>query len=100
MKSYVIANYSIDPSKADEYSKYPYEAAKTTEKYGGRVLVATRDSRDMEGCPEAITVVLEFDSRFDAERWYASEEYSVIKPLRVDSMKGGWLMFADEFRLP
>jgi uncharacterized protein (DUF1330 family) len=98
MKSYVIANYSIDPSKADEYSKYPHEAAKTTIKYGGRVLVATRNSNAIEGHPEDITVVLEFNTRADAERWYTSEEYSEIKTLRIDSMKAGWILLADEFR--
>ena len=82
MRSYIIANYSIDPSKADEYSKYPSEATKTTIKYGERVLVATRDSKAIEGNPEEIIVVLEFKSRADAERWYASEEYSAIKTLR------------------
>jgi uncharacterized protein (DUF1330 family) len=97
MKSYVISNYSIDPNKFDNYSKYPPEAVKSTIKYGGRVLVATRDSTAVEGCPENITVVLEFDSRADAERWYASEEYSAVKSLRVDSTKDGWLLLADEF---
>jgi uncharacterized protein (DUF1330 family) len=100
MKSYIIANYSIDPNKADEYAKYPYEAVKTTIKYGGRVLVATKDSNAIEGNPENITVVLEFNSRADAERWYTSEEYSAIKNIRIDSIKAGWLLLADEFRLP
>lgn len=100
MKCYVIANYSIDQDKADEYLSYPREATNTTMKYSGRVLVATRSSSTIEGSPENITVVLEFDSREDAMRWYESEEYTKIKPLRVDSMKTGWMLLADEFKLP
>jgi uncharacterized protein (DUF1330 family) len=100
MKCYVISNYSIDPGMADEYSNYPHQAVKTTIKHGGRVLVATRDSDGMEGSPENITVVLEFHSRADAEHWYASEDYSYIKPLRMNATKAGWLLFADEFKAP
>lgn len=100
MKSYIVANYSIDPGKAEAYSKYPNEATKTTIRYSGRVLVATRNSKAIEGSPEEITVVLEFESRADAERWYASKEYSALKTLRIDSMKAGWTLLADEFKLP
>ena len=49
MKSYVISSYAIDPDEFDKYSKYPSEAVKTTIKYRGRVLVATRDSTAVEG---------------------------------------------------
>lgn len=100
MKSYVIANYSIEPAKEEEYSSYPLQAARTTLQYGGRILVATKDSRTIEGEPENITVVLEFDSQADVERWYSSDEYSAIKNLRVQSMNTGWILSADEFQMP
>lgn len=100
MKCYVITNYSIDPSKLDEYSEYPQEATKITTKYGGRILVASQDSQVAEGNPENITVVIEFDSKADAERWYTSEEYVAIKDLRTEATKAGWLIFSDEFKLP
>ncbi|NQZ91515.1 MAG: DUF1330 domain-containing protein [Moritella sp.] len=99
MKCYVITNYSIDPSKLDEYSGYLKEVAKVTAKYGGRILVASQDNQNVEGSPEAITAVIEFDSKENAERWYASKEYTAIKDLRTNATKAGWLIFADEFDL-
>ena len=95
----MITNYSIDPDASDVYSGYPQEAAKTTIKYGGRILVASQDSSTIEGNPESITVVIEFDSKADAERWYTSKEYTAIKDLRTKATKIGWLIFTDEFRL-
>lgn len=100
MKCYVITNYSVDPSKLDEYSEYTQEATKITTKYGGQILVASQDSQIAEGCPENITVVIEFDSKAGAERWYTSEEYVAIKDLRTEATKAGWLIFSDEFKLP
>jgi uncharacterized protein (DUF1330 family) len=100
MKCYVITNYSVDPNKLDVYSGYPHEAANVTTEYGGRILVASQDSQTIEGSPEKITVVIEFDSKADAQRWYASDEYTAIKDFRTNATTAGWLIFSDEFKLP
>lgn len=99
MKCYVITNYSIDPSKLEGYSDYPQKASSITTKFGGRLLVASLDSQIVEGSPEEITVVIEFDSKEKAQQWYSSPEYTAIRNLRINATKAGWLIFTDEFKL-
>ena len=98
MKCYVITNYSIDPSKLAGYSDYPQKASSITTQFGGRLLVASIDSQVVEGEPEDITVVIEFDSRKLAQKWYSSEEYTAIKEMRINAAKAGWMIFTNEFK--
>lgn len=98
MKSYVITNYSIDPTKLAGYADYPQKAGAITTQFGGRLLVASLDSQVVEGNPEDITVVIEFESKEKAQQWYASEEYTAIKDMRINATKAGWLIFTNEFK--
>ena len=98
MKSYVITNYSIDPSKLTGYADYPQKASEITTQYGGKLIVASLDSQVVEGNPEDITVVIEFESKEQAQKWYASQEYTAIKNMRINATKAGWLIFTDEFQ--
>ncbi|MEH6346719.1 MAG: DUF1330 domain-containing protein [Bermanella sp.] len=97
MKCYVITNYSIDQNKLEGYADYPQKASSITTQFGGRLLVASLNSQVVEGAPEDITVVLEFNSRELAERWYSSAEYTAIKNMRINATKAGWMILTDEF---
>ena len=99
MKCYVITNYSIDPTQLAGYADYPQKASAVTTQFGGRLLVASMDSKIVEGNPEEVTVVIEFESKGQAQKWYSSEEYAAIKDLRINATKAGWLIFADQFEV-
>lgn len=99
MKCYVITNYSIDPTKLEDYADYPQKASAVTTQFGGCLLVASMDSQIVEGDPEEVTVVIEFESKEQAQKWYASKEYTAIKDLRINATKAGWLIFVDQFEV-
>ncbi|RTR33197.1 DUF1330 domain-containing protein [Shewanella atlantica] len=99
MKCYVITNYSVDQNKLDEYLEYTKKATEITTKFGGRLLVASQENQVVEGHPENIIAVIEFDSKEQAQMWYTSEEYTAIKDLRTKVTIAGWLIFSDEFKL-
>ncbi len=97
IKCYVITNYSIDPTKLEGDAGYPQKATVVTTQFGDRLLVASMDSKIVEGNPEDVTVVIEFESKGQAQKWYYSEEYTAIKDLPINATKTGWLIFADQF---
>ncbi|WP_339617294.1 DUF1330 domain-containing protein [Pseudoalteromonas distincta] len=92
-----MTNYSIDPTKLEGYADYPQKASAVTTQFGGRLLVASMDNKIVEGNPEEVTVVIEFESKEQAQKWYYSKEYTAIKDLRINATKAGWLIFADQF---
>jgi len=97
MPGYVIANYTINDSEA--FAKYPPAVGPTIAQYGGRLLVADRDVRAVEGSAQPVIVVIEFESVEAAQRWYDSPENTAVKGLRT-STTDGWLAIADAFVMP
>ena len=97
MPGYVIANYTVtDPEK---YAEYPMAAMPTLAQYGGKMLVASTESKVIEGNPLPSIVVIEFESVEAAQRWYDSPEYTKVKHLRVESSKG-WGLIVPQFVMP
>lgn len=97
MPGYLIANYTItDPEK---YAQYPPAVGPITAKYGGKIIVASRDSKVLEGNPSQSTVVIEFELVEAAQRWYDSPEYSKVKHLRQEASEG-WAIIAPQFVMP
>lgn len=91
-KVYFVTNYSVtDP---EGYADYPRLVAATQEGLARRIIAGPGEV--VEGQPRDRTVVLEFDSREDYERWYNSPEYQEILPLRLDNTDG-WAIVIDEF---
>jgi uncharacterized protein (DUF1330 family) len=97
MPGYVIANYTINDPEA--FQKYPPAVGPTVAHYGGKLLVADRDVRAVEGSPKSAIVVIEFESVEAARRWYDSPENTAIKGLRTSTTEG-WLAIADGFVMP
>ena len=92
MPAYVIANYTINDPKA--FEKYPPAVAPTIEQHGGRILAADRGARPVEGSPEPVIVIVEFESVEAARRWYDSPQNTEIKDLRISTTQG-WLAIAN-----
>jgi len=97
MSGYVIANYTINDPEA--FEKYPPAVGPTIAQYGGRLLVADRGVNAVEGSPQPVIVVVEFESVEAARRWYDSPENTAVKGLRT-STTDGWLAIADAFVMP
>jgi uncharacterized protein (DUF1330 family) len=82
---YVIGE--IDVTNQQDYSSYGAGVPATLAKYGGRFLVRGGKTQSLEGEPPKRIVVLAFDTPEAAARWYASPEYSAIKPIRQRASK-------------
>ena len=87
MAAYFIVEIDIqDPAGFEEYRR---QVPATIERYGGRYLVRGGQHETIEGDwrPKRI-VVLEFPTVEQAKRWYDSEEYRRLKPLRLRTARG------------
>ena len=82
MASYIIVDVDVKDAKAFEAYKQP--TAASIAQYGGRFIVRTSEYEVLEGNwrPTRL-VVLEFPSVEAARRWYASEEYRKVMPIRL-----------------
>jgi uncharacterized protein (DUF1330 family) len=82
MAAYFIVDVEVKHAKA--YEAYKQAAAASIAQYGGRYLVRGGTHEVLEGGwhPTRL-VVLEFPSVDAAKRWYASEEYGRVKPIRL-----------------
>lgn len=87
MPAYIVALLKVhDP---DKYREYAAKFAATLEPYDGRLLVAADSAEVLEGEPPyPRTVVGEFASVDEARRWYYSDAYQVIVPLRTAASDG------------
>lgn len=94
MPAYFVFNYTVND--ADKYNQYRDVVGSTLSQYGGKVLVATGDFKIIEGEPQSILIVLEFESREAAQIWYDSDEYAAIKHLRIEASSDGWSVLADQ----
>ena len=97
MKGYLVANYTInDP---ETYQKYVQAVMPVIPQYGGTFIIGDPNSSVLEGQPNQMLVVVEFESVVAAERFYNSPEYTEAKHLRISATKG-WVMIAKEFEIP
>ncbi len=66
---------------------------------GGKVLTATQEFETVEGQPQQVIVVIEFESMAAAKTFYESAAYQAIISLRTESTTG-WVLISPEFILP
>ena len=87
MPAYVFANIRVDDPIA--YRRYVQIVPGTIEKYGGRYLARGGRVEVLEGdLTPGRTIILEFPTFEDAQRWYSSEEYCVAKEVRQSCARG------------
>jgi uncharacterized protein (DUF1330 family) len=75
-------NEVSEVTNPDEYKIYATGVPATVEKYGGRFLVRGGKADGFEGESPKRIVIIAFKSVADAHKWYASPEYSAIRPIR------------------
>ena len=91
MAAYFIVNVEVkDPAGFEAYRQ---AVPATIAQYGGRYIVRGGRHETLEGTwnPTRL-VVLEFPSLDAAKRWYESEEYRKIKPLRLQHAAGDMVL--------
>jgi|TARA_B110001450_G_scaffold221231_1_gene217142 uncharacterized protein (DUF1330 family) len=74
MKGYIVTVYKIINSE-DGLKKYAVKAKTAVEKYQGKFLIRGGKSITTEGEKSPRTVVIEFSSFAEAEKFYNSKEY-------------------------
>ena len=79
-KGYVVANIRVtDQEKFQEFSGMAGPAIK---KYGGKVLARGPDADRLEGNVSGIVMMIEFESKEAANKFYYSDEYQAAKAVR------------------
>ncbi|MEK9554076.1 MAG: DUF1330 domain-containing protein, partial [Alphaproteobacteria bacterium] len=79
-KGYLVANIRVtDQEKFQEFSGMAGPAIK---KYGGKVLARGPVADRLEGDVSGIVMMIEFESKDAANRFYFSEEYQAAKAVR------------------
>jgi uncharacterized protein (DUF1330 family) len=86
MSAYVISEVEIlDEAQAQRYREL---AAASIEAYGGRYLVRGAAPTAFEGdvAENKRIIVVEFEDRTTAERWYGSDEYAAALEIRATAL--------------
>ena len=87
MAAYVLAQ--LDVHDPEGFERYRDKVAPLVAAFGGRYIVRGGEITPLEGELSAPRlVVIEFDDREAAKRWYFSDDYQEILPLRLNSAKG------------
>ncbi len=87
MATYVLAQ--LDVHNPEGFEAYREKVAPLIEAFGGRYLVRGGEITPLEGKLSAPRlVIIEFEDRAAAERWYHSKEYQNILPLRLNNAHG------------
>lgn len=83
MPAYLI--FKFDVVDEARFDRYVAAVMPLLSKHGGKVLVADRAARPLEGPPPGMNVVIEFPSEADARAFYDDPEYQPVKAVRLDS---------------
>jgi uncharacterized protein (DUF1330 family) len=84
--AYVIANVQF--TRADKAQEYGHQLPATIQKFGGRYLARGGKVEVTEGDWQLRYVtIVEFPSLEQARRWYESDEYGRLKPIRHEHAK-------------
>jgi len=87
MAAYVLAQLDIHDPKT--FAQYREKVSPLVEAFGGRYRVRGGDMTPLEGdVPASRLVIIEFDDHDAAKRWYFSDAYQEILPLRLNSATG------------
>lgn len=87
MSAYAVAHLR-DVKLGPEIVTYLERIDATLEPFGGRFIIHGGHKEVLEGEWPGDLIVIEFDDRSSAERWYGSEAYRKILPLRTNNSTG------------
>ena len=79
-KGYVVANIRVQDQ--EKFKQFSGMAGPAIKKYGGKVLARGPDADRLEGDLSGIVMLIEFESKEAANKFYYSEEYQAAKAVR------------------
>ena len=79
-KGYVVANIRVKDQ--EKFQQFSGMAGPTIEKYGGTVLARGPGAERLEGNVSGIVMMIEFETKDAATKFYYSEEYQAAKAVR------------------
>ena len=79
-KGYVVANIRVKDH--EKFQKFSGMAGPAIKKYGGKVLARGPDADRLEGNVSGIVMMIEFESKEAANKFYFSDEYQAAKAVR------------------
>ena len=79
-KGYVVANIRVEDQ--EKFKQFSGMAGPAIKKYGGKVLARGPDADRLEGDLSGIVMLIEFESKEAANKFYYSEEYQAAKAVR------------------
>lgn len=89
-RAYLVGNYVIRDQAM--FQQYLAAANKLAPNYTVKVIVFDTNTRKLEGNPQTVTVIAEFPTMAEANRFYSSAEYTEAKKLRIGSTEGSVLL--------
>ena len=93
MPAYVVALVNVGDPEA--IGRYAGAVAAVTESFGGRYLFGGPGAQALEGAAPDAMAIIEFPTRADAERWYASAEYAPLLELRQQAGESSLILTPD-----
>ena len=91
MSGYVIAQINL--KNKEGYKEYVEKVTKSNASFGGKYLVRAGEYKHLEGkCDYSRNVVIKFPTYEKALEWYNSEEYELIKHLRLNNSEGNLII--------
>ncbi len=94
MAAYII--FEMDEWDSSFREAYGPPTKALLEKHGGRVLAASRESKNIEGdrAAQTVTILIEFPDEAAASAWYNDPDYQPLIELRNTGSKTEGLLFA------
>jgi uncharacterized protein (DUF1330 family) len=83
VSAYVLVE--IEVTNQEEYAAYGKLALENVARHGGRFLARGGETEMFEGQWSPRIVLLEFESLDAIRRWYNSDDYQEILPMRLNS---------------
>lgn len=88
---YVIAQLKV--TNPENYKEYVAKVTEVVKKFGGEYLVRNGEYQVVEGEDNfPRLVIIKFPSYEKALEWYNSEEYGLIKHLRINNSEGNLII--------
>ena len=79
-KGYLVANIRV--TDQERFQKFSGMAGPIIQKFGGKVLARGPGAERHEGTLSGVVMMIEFDSKEIAEKFYFSEDYQAAKAVR------------------
>ncbi|XDZ66454.1 DUF1330 domain-containing protein [Alphaproteobacteria bacterium LSUCC0684] len=79
-KGYLVANIRVNDK--DKFQNFSGMAGPVIQKFGGRVLARGPGADRHEGSLSGVVMMIEFESKEVAEKFYFSDEYQAAKAVR------------------